>query len=438
MIRTAPSYENHSDQFLVKNRSYTQQFAGLYFTRLNLLRPRVINSAKANWGNRKMATGIVPKHVERILDVCVGDLCYISGTVYVDMPLKPNILDEVSQENWVVAPPPRLKFYSEKDEIYLEDESGRVKVTGPALEKDFIVSGVVLGLLGFENPAGEFEVMEICYPEMKPQLPLPMQVDDSASYLAIVSGFGLGEESALSLELQLCLDFITGEVGEEPDQANAAKIARVIIAGNTFNRKKGTAAEQFVVSRKNPSDSYDLDALVSFDHLIGELCSGIPVDLMPGENDPTTHALPQQPMNVSMFTKSRGFSTLNCVSNPYAFEIGGVSVLGTSGQTIDDIGKYTEIEDRVSLVERTLAWAHLAPTAPDTLWCYPFKDEDPFIIERRPHIYFVGNQPKFETGIVDGPDGSKTRVIMVPAFASSKSIVLVDLATLECKEVVFG
>jgi DNA polymerase delta subunit 2 len=41
--------------------------------------------------------------------------------------------------------------------------------------------------------------------------------------------------------------------------------------------------------------------------------------------------------------------------------------LGTSGQTIDDIYKYIEIEDRLILAERTLHWRHMAPTAPDTL-----------------------------------------------------------------------
>lgn len=41
--------------------------------------------------------------------------------------------------------------------------------------------------------------------------------------------------------------------------------------------------------------------------------------------------------------------------------------LGTSGQNIDDLDKYSEAEDRLDFMERTLIWRHLAPTAPDTL-----------------------------------------------------------------------
>ena len=43
-------------------------------------------------------------------------------------------------------------------------------------------------------------------------------------------------------------------------------------------------------------------------------------------------------------------------------------------------------------MERSLQWRHLAPTAPDTLPCYPFCDTDPFVLGECPHVYFVGNQ----------------------------------------------
>ena len=34
--------------------------------------------------------------------------------------------------------------------------------------------------------------------------------------------------------------------------------------------------------------------------------------------------------------------------------------------------------------------------------CYPFTDRDPFFIERCPHVYFVGNQEKFDTSVIKG------------------------------------
>jgi DNA polymerase delta subunit 2 len=38
------------------------------------------------------------KRVERVLDVRQGELCYVAGTIYVDMPLKPNVMDDVSKD----------------------------------------------------------------------------------------------------------------------------------------------------------------------------------------------------------------------------------------------------------------------------------------------------------------------------------------------------
>lgn len=34
--------------------------------------------------------------------------------------------------------------------------------------------------------------------------------------------------------------------------------------------------------------------------------------------------------------------------------------------------------------------------------CYPFTDRDPFFIETCPHVYFVGNQDKYETSLIKG------------------------------------
>lgn len=38
------------------------------------------------------------RRVDRVLDVRQGELCWVAGTVYMDMPLKPNILDDISKD----------------------------------------------------------------------------------------------------------------------------------------------------------------------------------------------------------------------------------------------------------------------------------------------------------------------------------------------------
>lgn len=44
-------------------------------------------------------------------------------------------------QHWVIAPPPRIKYASEEDEVVLEDESGRVKLTGDILNECMLVTG---------------------------------------------------------------------------------------------------------------------------------------------------------------------------------------------------------------------------------------------------------------------------------------------------------
>ena len=76
--------------------------------------------------------------------------------------------------------------------------------------------------------------------------------------------------------------------------------------------------------------------------------------------------------------------------------------MGTSGQNIDDIYKYSKEENRLALLQRVLEWGHLVPTAPDTLTCYPLSDSDPFILQSAPHVFFVGNQPEYSSQVLKG------------------------------------
>lgn len=34
--------------------------------------------------------------------------------------------------------------------------------------------------------------------------------------------------------------------------------------------------------------------------------------------------------------------------------------------------------------------------------CYPFDEYDPFILNEKPHIFFAGNQPEYQTKLKPG------------------------------------
>ena len=76
--------------------------------------------------------------------------------------------------------------------------------------------------------------------------------------------------------------------------------------------------------------------------------------------------------------------------------------LGTSGQNIDDVIRFSSYSDPMTILEHTLSWKHLAPTTPDTLSCFPYTTDDPFILDDCPQIYFAGNQPSLQHKIIKG------------------------------------
>lgn len=82
---------------LEKGRSYQQQYADTYFLRLTQIKPAVEEVAEAAWEGTVIG-GETAKKVHRVLDVRQGELCWVAGTVYMDMPMKPNILEDVSKD----------------------------------------------------------------------------------------------------------------------------------------------------------------------------------------------------------------------------------------------------------------------------------------------------------------------------------------------------
>ena len=77
----------------------------------------------------------------------------------------------------------------------------------------------------------------------------------------------------------------------------------------------------------------------------------------------------------------------------------------------------------------------MAPTAPDTLWCHPYFDLEPFILPVTPDFYVIGNQPEFSTELVEDEDEfegkRRCRIVLVPEFSKTGALALVNLRTLE-------
>ncbi|KAL8940053.1 MAG: hypothetical protein Q9211_002456 [Gyalolechia sp. 1 TL-2023] len=453
-------------------KHYQQQYADLYFLRLAKLKPAVEAIADEEWKDFEVA-GETVRRVDRVLDVRQGELCWVAGTVYMEMPLKPNILDDISKDHWITAPPPKEKYLSPtgQDKIMLEDESGRVRLTGTSLQLSMLVTGCIIAVMGTEDANGEFEVIDIKVPDL-PRQPQRWERDEGSEVLsagtskkrksdvgaktteggkiAIVSGLRLSGDQGHTMTLDLLMEYLLGEACGPSEQNEVSKISRLIIAGNSIAAATPLAAreDEKKVSKKYGYDSsaYNPAPTTHFDNFLAALLPSIPITLIPGESDPANVSMPQQPIHPAMFPRSRNYAAMldskepgwfDSVTNPWEGDIDGWRMMGNGGQPIDDVFKYVSGEDRLEMMEHLLRWRCGAPTAPDTLWCYPFQDRDPFVIEECPHVYFVGNQPKYETVVIEGPAGQTVRLIAVPRFKETGEVVVLDTDTLEPEIVKF-
>ena len=120
----------------------------MYFLRHTALRSSTDTAGHIAWDNFSLG-GETAQKVDRVLDVRQGEFCWVTGTVYVDMPMKPNIMDDISRDHWAAAVPHREKLVDEegRDVAMLEDESGRLRLMGSGLRREMVVTGTVVCVL---------------------------------------------------------------------------------------------------------------------------------------------------------------------------------------------------------------------------------------------------------------------------------------------------
>src|SRR5256885_1748880 len=130
----------------------------------------------------------------------------------------------------------------------LEDESGRLPLTGAALEGEMLVTGCVIAVMGTENANGDFEVVDMRFPDL-PRQPQRWERDDidtatrgasseksrpSGTKVAILSGLGIKGDEAEGLRNDILMEWLLGELSGENEQAAVGKISQLILAGNSL------------------------------------------------------------------------------------------------------------------------------------------------------------------------------------------------------------
>ncbi|KAF3419928.1 hypothetical protein E2986_00566 [Frieseomelitta varia] len=421
--RKQAEYRDLSKKFINTKSDYSKQFSHIYSARLTELREALIPRVKTKWEN-------IPIVKLADLEKLENQQCIIIGTLYKHQQWKPSILRELSEEHQLSASCSKPNYCSEKDQPFLEDEMLRIKLVGEQVDIKQIITGVVCAVLGNENSDGTFLVKDWCFPGCAPKESLKEYT--SQNRLVLVSGLNLSNKSE-SLGMSLFVEWLCGMAGNITIQKDNTFIVRLIIAGNTVKNND--------TSQTSTNTSKELGEVIKFvDLFLSNLATCCSVTLMPGKHDPSNAMLPQRPFHPCLLPKSSRLESFKSTTNPWVGKIEGRVIIGSSGQSIQDIVKVTGETDISPLewLEKSLLWRHICPTAPDTLLVCPYYEKDLFIMETCPDIYFVGNTDKFETKLWKGDENQIVRLISVPRFDTTQTAVIVNLDNLDTQYISFS
>lgn len=158
------------------------------------------------------------------------------------------------------------------------------------------------------------------------------------SFVALISGTNISSVSA-NYTLKNLKQFLFGNTIEGPLQKFASRIEKLVIAGNFIQSSNRDEMEQallgFKVQETFVKVQNDIkNTMIIADNHLEEILRAMPVYYMPGEQEPSTTLLPQQPIHKCYFPKSSGYADFRAVTNPFLFAEKGITFLGTSGQNI--------------------------------------------------------------------------------------------------------
>lgn len=426
-------------EFLVKDRcDFDKQYYAFYNARQRQMGPWLEQSAREKWGDEcpviKM-NQMVEYRGRRVI---------LTGILLKVMKLQPSVLREVDDSLELVPEEKREKYIHDDDYLRLQDDSEQViLVGGPDVASH--VTGVAVAVIGTEHDNGsKFMVEDFTYAVPAPQTVHRMLGDDH--YVLFISdlGISLAPNESLVAAREALLDFVSGGF-EKKISDKACMLNRIIVAGNCLAdvaRKQEKELEEMEECDQDEwnrkEKAYTEHSVEMLDEFLSQLAQHVPVDVMPGQNDPTSILMPQQPIHHSLLPKSRiAKNKVTCTPNPYKAKVGDILIVGTAGRVVRSIQELSSLNDATGILEKCLTWRHLAPTAPDSVYAFPFQDNDPFVINERPHVFFTGNQEAFNVKLsVDG--AKRTRFLAIPSFKNTQTCVLLNLRNMISEVMAFS
>ncbi|AFZ79359.1 DNA polymerase delta small subunit, putative [Theileria equi strain WA] len=391
-----------SKRFKKNGVPYTSQYHFRTVSRLNELKPIILKTVIRCWPDIKDESPIRDEYrIAHSVKDAKGR-CIVIGTVYKEMKRHPSPLNAYKHD-FAFKKEEITEFTNDDDYLTLEDQTQRLIITGDFMDPHRFTSGMVLAMKGYITPEGLFNAEDYTFAGPPPLLQVPVKTEDK--FIAIISGLEVAGPNVDHDGLLLLQEFLLGNLSDTNH-----KIIRLVVAGNGVG-------------------SCDLEAISDSDTFFAQLASSIPVDLMPGAKDPTNANLPQQMISPSFMDHSKRYGTFKSTTNPYLFTVDDVRFLGISGQSVQDICNYSRLSELDAL--KIIADSRcIAPTGIDSLPCH--SEMDVFNLaddDEYPHVFFSGNAKEFAAGTIG--ENKLPKVICVPSFNDSPTLVLVSLSSLD-------
>lgn len=399
------------DKFRTFGKVSWMQYNSLYAARLDKLRGEVLTQARSLWSDVP-ARNFLPNIIANPTGY-EGEVVFI-GVTFKEMPSRDNVIAQYRDPAWATSCLPeedvdaQKNLCSDADAMWLEDANFRIKLALSAEEVAKLATGFVVAARGTVTGKGVFTTKSICLPQTFASKPMPAAPPlnpetATGQYIALLSGLCIGAPDEDVQARSRALEFLSQQA-----------VQHIIVCGGVYA----------------VSNLQDVPAgLEDADHMFAQLAEKCQVDVMPGHKDPSNLSLPQMPLHPYFFRSARKCSQFKSVSNPYQCSVGGLEILGHSGQPIRDLMRCTSISTPLQALTTCLDARLLGPTAPDTLVTQPFEKGDPFTIDKTPQVFFSGghSELEFEWREPAAAGSSGTLCVCVPAFHKLPSVVLVNL-----------
>lgn len=372
-----------------------------YIARLEALEKLVIENPEIE------EYGVPIKHLKDDL----SEESIVIAIFFLSSALKHSILED-SRERERVA----TRTYLSKDAKYfIEDSSGRleIKFKEGFSQLKMLVTGMVLGFIGFKDDNNVFWCSNVVFPKKELSAAATEASGASGSVLMIsnpeINHTGIARLMVLTAALH-------------------KRITCILLIGNLF------------------SSDMAPPMLSVFNVWLATL--KVPVYIVPSNADPTTRALPQDPLPVQFFDSS----LVNPLPNPSQASIGGIMMAVMGWEIPSELAKYVlqngarvqkpgedyrmhldgealasykpdlkvGTEDILDILEQLVRLRHLVPCAPDTIESVPFKGVDPFLLGFVDVMVAGGAQSAGDRWF------GRTRLICLPDFKSTGIALLYD------------